>query len=146
MSNDSQPSHSSCQKALGCEWKNVLSVGNCGFDDQQIKACASELGLIHFFRASGRVQAMSVLDAEPFSLVFVNRIFDGDGWSGIDWLSEVVPRFPKTVFVLLSEKPEAQARALSNGARMALGKSQLRQAETAQQLKEAVHGVVSDEA
>lgn len=124
--------------AVGCSRINVLSVGNCNFDDQQIKACAGELGGIQFFRASGRVAAMSVLESESFSVVFVNRIFDGDGWSGVEWLSDVVPRFPQTVFVLLTERAEAQARALANGAKIAFGKSQLASQEIREQLKALV--------
>ena len=117
---------------------NVLSIGNCGFDDSMIRSTAERLGDVRFVRAATARQASTLLSSEPFDLVFVNRILDGDQVSGIDSLSEWISLSPQACFVLLSERADAQAQALANGARVAVGKSRLSEVSTVEQLKAAI--------
>lgn len=104
---------------------NVLSVGNCGFDDSHLKSMCAGLGSVHFVRAMGQAEAARQLAEQSFDLVFLNRIFDGDQCSGVEWLGELVPSHPSTRFVLLSEQAAAQSRALELGAHASFGKSQV---------------------
>jgi two-component system chemotaxis response regulator CheY len=107
--------------------KRVLSVGQCFADHGAIvralqKHCDAEV-----VSAATAYEAATQLQQADFDLVLVNRVFDADGASGLDFLSaikgdETLRYLP---VMLVSNYPEAQRQAVDLGAMPGFGKAGL---------------------
>lgn len=117
--------------------KKVLSVGNCGYDDSRIGRMLAAIGTAAD-RAHDAADAKAKLGQNEYGLVLVNRVFDASGASGIDFVSELKKEKPDLNMMLISDYPEAQARAISNGALPGFGKSQLSDPDTHARVKDAL--------
>ena len=73
-----------------------------------------------------------------YDLVLVNRLMDGDGSSGVAFLTQVKSEKPDLRVMLVSDYAEAQAEAAANGALPGFGKSALFAKETAEILRGAL--------
>jgi two-component system, chemotaxis family, chemotaxis protein CheY len=64
---------------------------------------------------------------QAFDLVLVNRLFDADGASGIEWIRQVQAdeRLRKVPILLVSNYADSQEEAVAAGARPGFGKSAL---------------------
>jgi len=111
--------------------KNVLDVGNCGFDHQNLQRVLSEHWEVELKRTTTLNEAIRELDSCSYDLVVVNRILEGDGASGMDLVKHVVQNpTPKGLpIVLLTNYPEVQEEALREGASASFGKRDLRSEE-----------------
>jgi hypothetical protein len=116
--------------------KTVLDLGQCDPDHGSIKRVVESLGL-RVVRAATANEAKEILSREQVDLVLVNRIFDLDGGSGIDFIADVKRLInsggvlnPKLNLMLVSNYPEYQERAVALGALPGFGKAALGDAAT----------------
>src|SRR5438552_2303305 len=105
--------------------KRVLSVGQCGFDHGQLAHRLREMFDAEVIAADDERDALRKLDAS-FALILVNRVFDADGASGIDFIRRV-SEHTKTPLMLVSNYADAQAEAVAAGSLPGFGKSALGQ-------------------
>jgi DNA-binding response OmpR family regulator len=86
--------------------------------------------------AADREQYARQMQAEPYDLILVNRILDGDGTSGLDLIRErnAIPELADTPIMLVSNYPDAQKSAESLGALAGFGKSALASGTTRSKL------------
>lgn len=117
--------------------KKVLSVGNCGYDDSRIGRMLSAVGA-SADRAHDAADAKAKLQQNQYGLVLINRIFDANGASGIEFVSELKKEKPDLKIMLVSDYPDAQATAISNGALPGFGKSQLSDPDTHAKVQQAL--------
>ena len=106
----------------------ILSVGQCSFDHASI---ARHLGKSYGAEVAGANTiggALVTLRAGEFDLVLVNRVFDGDGTSGLDLIRAIKddPELSDLPVMLVSNYEDAQAEARALGALPGFGKSDLR--------------------
>lgn len=117
--------------------KKVLSIGNCGYDDSRIGRMLVALGT-SADRAADATEAKTKMGQNHYGLILINRIFDSNGASGIDFVSELKKENPSLKIMLVSDYPDAQASAISNGALPGFGKSQLSDPDTHAKIKQAL--------
>jgi hypothetical protein len=116
----------------------VLSVGSCSSDDARLaRVVAAETGSA-FQTAYSPDEALEKIVDGDFALILVNRVIDGDGSSGVNFIARVRASGVTVPLMLISDYAEAQAAAVANGALPGFGKSGLFSEETGKLLKEAV--------
>ena len=117
----------------------VVLVGHCGFDQGSIGRAV--------VKALPGVAVESVYDtadldrhAGPEALLLVNRVLDGrfGTGSGVDLIAELSRRDNPPKMMLISNYPDAQAKAVEAGALPGFGKNALRDPQTAQKLQAVV--------
>jgi hypothetical protein len=118
---------------------HVLSVGQCSFDDSRLARVLAVEADAHMDRAHSAEDARQKIAATPYDLVLVNRVIDGDGASGVDFIAELRKVDGAPCAMLISDYPDAQAAAVANGAVAGFGKSSLGSAEVGQRLRQALH-------
>ena len=116
--------------------KRVLSVGQCFPDQSAITAFLQRQYSAEVQVAGTADEAMSMLFAGPFDLVLVNRVFDEDGGSGLDFIKAAKgdAATAKIPMMLVSNYADAQQRAADAGAEPGFGKAQLGSNEVADRL------------
>jgi len=102
--------------------KQVLDVGNCSFDHGRLVAWLSRNWPCDCQAAPDESSADRAIASKTFDLIFVNRVFDGDGASGLDWIDKARHRGCQARFVLVTNYPDVQAEALSRGVEATFGK------------------------
>jgi DNA-binding response OmpR family regulator len=118
---------------------HVLSVGQCGYDDTRLARVLQVEADAHVDRAHSVEDAKQKIAAKKYDLVIVNRMIEGDGASGVDFIGEMRKVEGAPCFMLISDYADAQAAALANGAAPGFGKSALGTAEVGQRLRQALH-------
>jgi hypothetical protein len=118
---------------------HVLSVGQCGYDDSRLARVLNVEADAHMDRAHSVEDARRKLAEKHYDLVLVNRVIDGDGQSGVDFIADMRQVDAAPCMMLVSDYPDAQAAAIANGAKPGFGKSALGSAEVGQRLREALH-------
>ncbi len=105
----------------------VLSVGQCGFDHGRLAGFLRDTFGARTEAVDTADEALAALRAGPFQLVLVNRVFDGDGSSGLDLIRSIKadPALAGTPTMLVSNYPDAQSRAVDLGAVAGFGKADL---------------------
>jgi ActR/RegA family two-component response regulator len=68
--------------------KRVLSVGQCSADHGKITRSLQSFP-VEIVAAATTDEALAVLRQESFALVLVNRVFDADGDSGLEFIKAV---------------------------------------------------------
>lgn len=114
----------------------VLSVGQCSMDHGAISRYLQREFGAKVIAAADREQFARQMQAEPYDLILVNRILDGDGTSGLDLIRErnAHPELADTPIMLVSNYPDAQKSAESLGALAGFGKSALASGATRSKL------------
>ena len=107
--------------------KNVLDVGNCGFDHANLRAFLARHFDVELTQAHSVDDAKRLLNEKAFDLVLVNRKFDCDGGDGIELIREIKsdPNLATTPVLLLSNYPKYQELAIAAGAEPGFGKAEL---------------------
>ncbi len=114
----------------------ILSVGQCGFDHGRIARFFAQAFGAEVRDVGASDEALAVIDtgAEGFDLILVNRINDADGSSGLDTIRQIRERGSRVgvpvPLMLVSDYPDAQARARDLGALPGFGKATLGTPET----------------
>jgi two-component system chemotaxis response regulator CheY len=112
--------------------KRVLSVGQCGADHWALTRALEPTFQAEVVPAATAGEALEQLRLGGFALVLVNRVFDLDGASGVEFIRQLqsagdVPRVP---IMLVSNYEEAQQEALAAGAVPGFGKAALAHPQT----------------
>jgi hypothetical protein len=118
---------------------HVLSIGQCGFDDSRLARVLAVEADAHMDRAYTLAEARQKIAEKNYDLVLVNRIVDGDGESGVDFIGAMKKTEGAPCMMLISDYADAQAAAVANGAFAGFGKSALGSAEVGQRLRQALH-------
>jgi len=120
--------------------KKVLSVGQCSADHSSIAYMMKR----HF--DAEVVAAHSFEDAEyrlrrgGINLVLVNRVFNNNGASGVDFIAEIKGNadLPQVPVMLVSNYPDAQEQAVALGALPGFGKAAIGEADTIERLRDVL--------
>lgn len=107
--------------------KRVLSAGQCGADHSGISwTLRGEFGAV-VVGADSIDEAVELLHNDDFSLVLVNRVFDADGSSGVDFIRRLKAdeELRSLPFMLVSNYEDAQRDAVAAGAEAGFGKASL---------------------
>jgi two-component system, chemotaxis family, chemotaxis protein CheY len=122
--------------------KRVLSVGQCAADHGHISRVFQHSFAAEVVGVDTTVEALEKLRRETFALVLVNRVFDADGASGLDFIKQVKSdeALTPTPVMLVSNYMDAQKQALEMGAAPGFGKAEL----GARQMIERLKGVLGD--
>ena len=107
--------------------KRVLSVGQCVPDGAAIKSFLAQRFAATVQSSDSADDALAMLHNGTFDLVLVNRVFDADGASGLDFIKSVkaIPQTGKIPIMLVSNFADAQQKAVDLGAAPGFGKAQL---------------------
>lgn len=103
--------------------KTIVLVGHCGPDNSMLRSALRSLLPDAKVETAGSDAALDKLAGQS-DLLLVNRVLDGD-FDVAEGL-ELFPRRGSAAFMLISDLPDAQARAEAAGARPGFGKRQLR--------------------
>ncbi len=104
--------------------KRVLSVGQCFPDQSRLSAYLRQRFDAEVIVAPDEAAARQQLSSESFALVLVNRLFDADGASGLDFIRELKKEV-EVPLMLVSNLTEAQQEAIEAGALAGFGKAEL---------------------
>jgi CheY-like chemotaxis protein len=118
--------------------KHVLSVGQCSADDARLARMLAIEADAHLDRAHSAADAEARLAATAYDLVLVNRIIDGDGSEGVDFIARSKDTTP-VPFMLVSDYADAQEAAQAAGALPGFGKGALHTPEVGQLLRQALN-------
>ena len=116
--------------------RSVLNVGNCSFDHGKIEQLISTNFGAEVVAAALQDEALTMLRADRFGLVLVNRKLIADSSKGVELIQRIKadPRLAHTPVMLLSNYPEAQQEAVAAGAEPGFGKAELDRRETIEKL------------
>ncbi|MBI1915067.1 MAG: response regulator transcription factor [Planctomycetes bacterium] len=120
--------------------KRVLSVGQCFADQSALsRTFRSDFGA-EVVGADSAAEALGLMESEAFDLVLVNRIFDADGASGLDFIRQLTQEPPRAnvPVMLVSNHDWAQDEAVKAGARLGFGKSSLGQPQMLARVREVL--------
>lgn len=114
----------------------VVLVGHCGFDQSSLgRAIAAALPGVAVKSANDSAGLSTY--TRPDALLLVNRVLDGrfDADTGVDLIQQLADQQPAPKLMLISNYPDAQARAVEAGALPGFGKSELGSPDTVKKLK-----------
>ena len=113
----------------------ILDVGQCGFDHVAISGFLQHIVSADVDAAGTAAETETLLQQNEYNLVLVNRILDRDGSSGIDLIKHLrqIPNCPP--LMLVSNLPDAQAKAVAAGALQGFGKSTIHLPQVAEHLR-----------
>lgn len=120
----------------------VVLVGHCGADqfmlDRMVRHALGDDVTI----ASANDDRVLKTYVSSASLLLVNRELDGyfAAASGVELIRQLVHQTDPPAAMLISNYADAQQKAVDAGAQRGFGKSQLREADAIDQLKQAIGG------
>jgi len=114
----------------------VLDVGNCDPDHASIQRLLGRFE-VDVDRVMFVEEAVVALAKSRYDLVLVNRLIFADGSDGLPLIQRMKAdaRFQKIPVMMVSNYPEAQDRAVSEGAVRGFGKADLNEPRTLELLK-----------
>jgi CheY-like chemotaxis protein len=113
----------------------VIDVGNCGYDHGSLSGLVRQQFQMNCDSVANGDELLRELKHGDVALIIVNRVFDSDGGDGVALIGQLKAN-PDTAAIpvmLLSNYPDAQAKAIANGALPGFGKSSLK-SETTREL------------
>ena len=124
--------------------QTVISVGQCGYDNSRIRTLIRSIdSTVEIKETDSHQETMEVLASlGEAALVLVNRVFDMDGASGMDLISQLKSKeseFAAIPVMLVSNYEKSQAEAIANGAIPGFGKSELQSVETRQKIESVLN-------
>eukprot|EP00475_Leptophrys_vorax_P037398 TRINITY_DN64452_c0_g1_i1.p1 TRINITY_DN64452_c0_g1~~TRINITY_DN64452_c0_g1_i1.p1 ORF type:complete len:140 (-),score=15.22 TRINITY_DN64452_c0_g1_i1:114-533(-) len=107
--------------------KQVLSVGQCGFDNSAIGRVLGQNFQVTVTTASTVAAATEHLKKVQVDLILVNRQFDADGSEGLDFIRQLkaTPELASIPVMLVTNYREYAEQAEAIGAVPGFGKSEL---------------------
>lgn len=110
----------------------VLDVGQCNADHTRIRALIEQNFDATVDRADLLDDAVDALAQNKYDLVLVNRLFDADQTDGLEVLRVMKTRddLPEVPLMMITNFPDAQQRAMGEGATQGFGKGALGAPET----------------
>jgi CheY-like chemotaxis protein len=102
-------------------------VGQCGADHAAIARTIRQQFQAEVVAADSAEAALAQLRQGGFDLVFVNRVFDADGMSGMELIQQIQAdeQLRYTRMMLVSNYEDAQREAVAAGALPGFGKAAL---------------------
>ena len=124
--------------------QTVISVGQCGYDNSRIRSLIRSIdSTVEIKETDSHQETMEVLASlGEAALVLVNRVFDMDGSSGMDLISQLKSKeseFAGIPVMLVSNYEKSQAEAIANGAIPGFGKSELQSVETRRKIESVLN-------
>ena len=124
--------------------QTVISVGQCGYDNSRIRSLIRSIdSTVEIKETDSHQETMEVLASlGEAALVLVNRVFDMDGASGMDLISQLKSKeseFAAIPVMLVSNYEKSQAEAIANGAISGFGKSELQSVETRRKIESVLN-------
>jgi CheY-like chemotaxis protein len=115
----------------GILMKHIVSVGQCYADGPALERAIVSRFQAQVLHVDTADQALAHLNNGGVDLVLVNRIFDANGESGIDFIRRLKsdPATRHIPVMLISNYPEYQAQAQEFGAAPGFGKNALGEPE-----------------
>jgi two-component system, chemotaxis family, chemotaxis protein CheY len=120
--------------------KRVLSVGQCGADHGSIRRTFQRAFGAEVDAAGAAAEALDALRGGAYTLVLVNRVFDHDGSSGVDFVRRVKAEAGAVPVMLVSNYDDAQEQAVEAGALPGFGKASLGDAEMLERVRAVLGG------
>jgi two-component system chemotaxis response regulator CheY len=117
--------------------KRVLSVGQCAADNWSISRFIRKHFDADVSTADSLSDALDQLRAGGVDLVLVNRVFDADGFSGLEMIKQIQADadLRSVPMMLVSNYEEPQRQAVEMGAVPGFGKGALGHPQTVGRLK-----------
>jgi two-component system chemotaxis response regulator CheY len=117
--------------------KRVLSVGQCFADHGAITRTLEMHFRAEVIRADTADEALAALRDNPYDLVLVNRVLDGDGSYGVSMVEQIKAdeQLRQVPVMLVSNYEDAQRQAVEKGALAGFGKAALGQPHMLARLK-----------
>ena len=124
--------------------QTVISVGQCGYDNSRIRSLIRSIdSTVEIKETDSHQETMEVLTSlGEAALVLVNRVFDMDGASGMEFISQLKSKesqFAGIPVMLVSNYEKSQAEAIANGAISGFGKSELQSVETRRKIESVLN-------
>ena len=124
--------------------QTVISVGQCGYDNSRIRSLIRSIdSTVEIKETDSHQETMEVLASlDEAALVLVNRVFDMDGASGMELISQLKSKeseFAAIPVMLVSNYEKSQAEAIANGAIPGFGKSELQSVETRRKIESVLN-------
>ena len=124
--------------------QTVISVGQCGYDNSRIRSLIRSIdSTVEIRETDSHQETMEILASlGEAALVLVNRVFDMDGSSGMDLISQLKSKeseFAGIPVMLVSNYEKSQAEAIANGAISGFGKSELQSVETRRKIESVLN-------
>lgn len=124
--------------------QTVISVGQCGYDNSRIRSLIRSIdSTVEIRETDSHQETMEVLASlGEAALVLVNRVFDMDGASGMEFISQLKSKesqFAGIPVMLVSNYEKSQAEAIANGAISGFGKSELQSVETRRKIESVLN-------
>ena len=124
--------------------QTVISVGQCGYDNSRIRSLIRSIdSTVEIKETDSHQETMEVLASlGEAALVLVNRVFDMDGASGMELISQLKSKeseFAGIPVMLVSNYEKSQAEAIANGAIPGFGKSELQSVETRRKIESVLN-------
>jgi len=122
--------------------KRVLSVGQCAADHSHISRTFQQAFAAEVVGVDTTVEALEKLRRESFALVLVNRVFDMDGASGLEFIKQVKSDegWTATPIMLVTNYADAQKHAVEAGATPGFGKAELGAVQMIERVKVVLGG------
>ncbi len=111
--------------------KRILSIGQCAADHYGIgRFVQTHFAEVAIDEANTAVQAIKGMSAQAYDLVLVNRVFDYDGTSGLDFIRRLKADndLSAVPVMLVSNHADAQTEAQKAGAVRGFGKAKMGEA------------------
>jgi two-component system chemotaxis response regulator CheY len=107
--------------------KQVLSVGQCGFDHGSISSFLQQHFNVAVTPTATTADATRRMRQGAYDLVLVNRQFDADGSEGVDFIDHVKsdPELKDIPVMLITNFREYDEQAIKKGAVPGFGKAEL---------------------
>ena len=116
--------------------KSVLSIGQCCADHSSISRLLNQNFQVEVINADSSTEAFSMIDSKNFSLILVNRIFDSNSESGLEFIEQYhSKKASASPIMLVSNFDQSQKDALQLGAELGFGKNSLTSPDTLLKLK-----------
>ncbi|QDU73199.1 hypothetical protein Pan97_01660 [Bremerella volcania] len=117
--------------------KQVLDVGNCGYDHGSLKSLIERNFDAKVLQSHGPADTLKMLREQTFALVVINRKLDRDHSDGIEILIDLKAneQLKDIPVMMLSNYEEAQAAAQAAGAVPGFGKRDLGKETTLKKLE-----------
>jgi CheY-like chemotaxis protein len=114
----------------------VMSVGQCGFDHTRISRFLHETFGARTVASDTADKALATARSGSFELILVNRVFDRDGFLGVELIRTLKgdPSLAGIPVILVSNYADAQAEAIALGALPGFGKGDLSSAKAREAL------------
>lgn len=118
--------------------KSVLDVGQCGFDGPRLERLLSRGLHCEVTQSDSIEDAMEKLQSRDYDLCLVNRELAFEGTSGLDLIKQAKEAGVQTPMMLVSDREDAQKKAVALGALPGFGKSGLGDPDTLEFLRKTL--------